>query len=1014
MKRLSTSLVPVFVLAFLTIHSDVQIPEQINAQHHLDRMLAPRDHFDVMRSYPDMVPDQAAMDQAMQTAHQMSFQANRSAGFDQEWRTEGPGNIGARINSLAVPGSNHDTIYAGYAKGGIYRTYDGGSNWTSIFDDQPRLSIGDIAINPLNDQVIYAGTGDRNIGGSFSTGTGIYRSNDGGDTWELKGLQDQYIISEIVIHPTDTAILYAACLGLPSLPSADRGLYKSLDGGNSWTQVLFVGDSAGINDIAMHPTNPDILYVSGWNRVRTNQASVISGNQGRIWKTTDGAANWTMLTNGLPTGPQGRVGLSMFEANPDTLCALFVGTDSQLENIYQTFDGGASWTAMQSNGITTNALGGFGWYFSGVDINPFDYQDVFFHGVQLWRTENNGGSWDMADPPWWTYEVHADKHDMVFLGPQHFLLATDGGLYRTMDSGLNWVKIENNMTNEFYRIAHTHFDEENYYGGMQDNGTSGGNASLADWPRIYGGDGFQVRFHPFASSIFYAETQNGNIVYTDNGGVFFNSLGFPDEANRTNWDTPYMLSPHDPGDLFAASHKVWKMEFAPYGAWSEISEDLTDGNIFGSQFHTISGVDQSPLDDDYLYACTTDGNVWTTTNAGTWWDSVHATLPNRYVTSVKASPDSLGHVFVTHSGYKYNDFFPHVHKSTNNGSSWVNISGDLPPVAVNDIVIFPGHADSVLFVATDAGVYGTIDGGTDWERVGTNMPMIEVFDLDFDTVNHRLIAGTVGKSIMTYPLDSLVSPIPGDTNNNNNPFDLAFATSGQTCINTGNGSINLSVLGGTPPYTYSWSNGSTTEDLSEVLAGTYTVTVTDANLEVSVDEAIVDFDPLYFDPVIGPIAGANQVQSWSQFTYDVLPTTGSVFDWDVTGGTIASSSANTVVVDWNGVGQGLIRVQETNTNGCKASDSLVVDIKAVGIASVKDAELSIYPNPASEYVQIEFDQALDQVEVILRDAQGRQVRQLAFSGSAHSMNLSDLPAGMYQLLLMSGNETSIVRSLMVE
>lgn len=999
MKHIGSSLLLIACTVFFTVlfHGSDQLFESssISTNGYLNQKLAPSDRFDMMHSYPDLVPDYKGIDQAMNMAHQMRFQASRSNGFGQQWRTEGPGNIGARINTIAVPEGQADTMYIGYARGGIYRTYDGGVNWTSIFDDQPRLCIGDIAINPLDPQVLFAGTGDRNINGLFSTGTGIYKSYDGGDTWLDKGLDDQYVVSAIRINPLDTSIIYAACMGLPSLPDTNRGLYKSEDGGDSWTRVLFVGDSAGINDVVMHPTNPDILYASGWNRTRTNQVSVISGNAARIWKTIDGGDNWTMLGNGLPTGPQGRVGLSMFTPNPDTLYALYVGTDAQLEGIYRTFDGGANWTTMPTvaSGVSTNALGGFGWYFSGISVNPYDYEDVFFNGVQLWRTQNSGTSWATADPPWWTYEVHADKHDMVFLGPDDYLLATDGGLYRTFDAGNNWLKIEEIKTNQFYRVTHTHLDPQNYYGGMQDNGTSGGNYQLAIWPRIFGGDGFQVRFHESNSSIFYVETQNGNINYTDDGGFNFSSIGFPDDNDRTNWDTPYMLSYHDASTLYAGSYRVWRQDVAPYGGWTLLSGDLTDGNIFGSGFHTISGLDESSLNANRLYVCTTDGNVWRTVNGGTSWDPIQTGLPDRYVTSVKASPTNADHVFVTHSGYKYNDFFAHIHKSIDNGDNWIDISGDMPPVAVNDIVIYPNHDDSVLFVATDAGVYGTIDGGLDWQRLGTNMPMVAVHDLDIDTVNNRLVAATFGKSIMTYLLDSLV--VPGTTDTLIVGFDLFFAETDMTCNSTGNGAINLSVFGGLPPYTYAWSNGATTEDLEDLASGTYTVTVTDANAEVSIGSDVVVYNPIHPDPVVGPINGATQASAWAEFNYDVPATGGSVFEWSVSGGTIQMTASNAMLVLWEAGPSANVVVSETDMNGCRAADSIDVLLDFVGIEEAKDQEVLIYPNPASDHLQLKLGSSAQNVKTRILDVQGRVVYEGMFSGSVFRVDLSSISAGAY-------------------
>jgi len=990
------------VISFST-HKSEQESESI-----LREKMAPSDHFDLMRSYPDLTPDIKGEDQALHMAHLMSQIPARQNGFDESWTVEGPGNIGARINAIAVPDGKPDTIFIGYAKGGIFRTYDGGTTWDELFEDEERLCIGALAINPLSDDVIYAGTGDRNIGGSFTTGNGIYKSTDGGNTWENKGLIDQKIISDIAINPQDTSIIYASAMGIPSLPNSDRGVYKSTDGGDSWTQVLFINDSAGVNQVEINPNNPDVLYATGWNRIRTNQVSVVSGSAGRIWKSEDAGANWVELSNGLPTGDQGRVGLAIFTPNPDTLYSLFVGNNSQLYGVYRTMDGGDSWSLMSSGGgVTASALGGFGWYFSGIYVNPSNYLDVFFEGIQLWRSGDGGIGWNEADPPWWTYEVHADKHAMHFIDANTFLLGTDGGLYKTTDNTVTWTKIENNKTNEFYRVAHTHFDAANYYGGMQDNGSSGGNASLALWPRIYGGDGFQMKFSATDEDLFYCETQNGNIVYSDDGGFSFGSCAFPDNANRTNWDTPYILSAHSSTVMYAASHRVWRDDFTPYGSWTLISPDLTDGNIFGSAFHSISGIDESTLNDDHLYACTTDGNVWKTEDGGTNWDSIHTGLPNRYVTSVKASYTDDEHVFVTHSGYKYNDFFAHVHKSEDNGSTWVDISGDLPPVAVNDIVIYPGTNDSLLFVATDAGVYGTIDAGAEWERVGTNMPMIEVRDLEFDTVNNRLIAATFGRSIMTYPMDSVLSNFTIDDS-----VVTALVVSGisqdMTCVETANGSITTTVVGGVPPYTYVWSTGDTTTSLSGLSSGTYTVTVSDANSDIGTASFTLIHNPIHPQPVLGSLVGPASVQAWQSYNYNVDPTSGSSFEWQITGGSLNSSTSNAASILWNAGPQGSVTIIETDVNGCISDETHQVDILFVGEESqLPTTEIKAYPNPIQGATYLAFDPTKGRLDVSVYSVTGEQVLTETLASPNEPMYLDQLSSGSYFVHWKQGESTGL-------
>ena len=271
-----------------------------------------------------------------------------------------------------------------------------------------------------------------------------------------------------------------------------------------------------------------------------------------------------------------------------------------------------------------------------------------------------------------------------------------------------------------------------------------------------GGDGFQVAFHPGNPDIMYAETQNGNIFMKPdaNSGLVVATSGI-NAGDRRNWDMQYIISHHNPNRLYTGTYRVYKSEEDGFPLWSQISGDLTDSVIFGNNFHTITTLGESPIDENILYVGTTDGNVWRTLDGGTTWDSLHQNLPNRYVTSVVASPDSVNHVFVAHSGYKYNDFIPHIHHSTDNGTTWQDISGDLPHLAINNIFIIPEQGNQVIFVATDGGVFGTLNGGISWERLGENFPYVPVYDIDWNVAKNELIAATFGRSLMTYPLDSI-------------------------------------------------------------------------------------------------------------------------------------------------------------------------------------------------------------------------------------------------------------------
>lgn len=727
----------------------------------------PDDYFALQRSYPDKAFSIKGYARGVEQARQSLAFRNGFQGFGEEWVVRGPGNIGGRANTIAVHPENENIMYAGFARGGVWKTTDGGQNWLPVFDDQSFLSIGDIEIDPTNPDVVYVGTGDPNISSQPGIGNGIFKSEDAGATWQYMGLEEQRIISQVRVNPQNPNIVYAAAMGLPFERNAQRGLYRSEDGGQNWEQVLLISDQAGVIDLAMHPADPNILYAAGWDRIRNNQESTITGPGAKVYKTTDGGDNWSLLQGGLPQEEIGRVGLAISPSNPEVVYALYVGTDSQVYDVFRTDDGGENWAPVVNfggqQGLESGVLGGFGWFFGQIRVNPADPNDFFILGVDLWRTRDGGQSWEEATPPWYFYEVHADKHDLVFTSSGSLLLATDGGLYRSADDSQSWQDIENIPITQFYRVAYNPHQPGLYYGGAQDNGTTGGGALEEEWPRILGGDGFQVAFRPDIPEVMYAETQNGNIYVSLDGGFGFNdATDGIDSDDRRDWDMQYIISPHNPDVMYTGTFRVYRSNAGAIPYWEPISEDLSDGLILNPRYHNITTIDESPVVEGLLYVGTVDANVWRSDDTGENWLEVKDGLPERYVTSVKASPAFADWVYVTFSGYKDNDFIPRIHRSKSRGDSWEDISGDLPDLAINDVYILPGHQDSILFVATDGGVYGSLNSGQSWERLGLNMPYIHTYDLAWNEERNELVVGTFARSIMSYPLDSILA-IPQDT-----------------------------------------------------------------------------------------------------------------------------------------------------------------------------------------------------------------------------------------------------------
>jgi photosystem II stability/assembly factor-like uncharacterized protein len=738
-----------------------------------DAAMKPSEWFYAIRNYPDRVPDIRAYTRAIKEARgAISSVQPRSGypGFTTPWTLEGPGNIGARINTIEVNPLNPNIIYIGYSGGGLWKTTDGGQTWNPLFDDRDFLGIGDIALDPLDPNTVFVGTGDPNISIHPFIGDGVWKSTDGGQSWTSLGLAPQRIVSRLIVHPTDPDIIYAATMGLPFERNNDRGLYKTTDGGQTWQQVLFVSNQAGIIDLVMSPNDPNVLYAAAWDRIRSNSESTVSGPNARVWKTTNGGQTWTALAGGLPLDEKCRISLAVDPQNGNHVYASYTSPPPYIdfEALYETTDGGQSWLPLPVSGLDLGFRGGFAWYFGGMVINPHNPSDIWLLGVTSYRSLDGGQTWESAID--FDDGVHADHHDLVFLGPTSFLVGTDGGLYRSNNNSQSWFKTENIPTTQFYRVAYNPTQPDWYYGGAQDNGTLGGNSQdLNFWQRLYGGDGFQAVFHPTDPNIYYYEWQNGNIVGPTDGGWFDNATQGIESSDRRSWDMQYIMSRHDYDIMYTGTYRVYIAAGHP-PFWVPISPDLTDGSPSPEEdrFHTISTLDESPLDPEIVYVGTTDGNVWRGDPANENWTNITAGLPDRYVSSVKASPNHTDHVFATHSGYRSNDFSPLLHRSNDRGATWTSIAGDLPSLSINDLFVLPGYQDSVLFVATDGGVWGTLDGGNHWERLGAGMPLVPVFDLAYNEALNTLVAGTHARSIMSFAIDSLEldessAPTPGNT-----------------------------------------------------------------------------------------------------------------------------------------------------------------------------------------------------------------------------------------------------------
>lgn len=739
------------ILSIAACRSTAVHNQAADARARIDHKAEPFDQFTFQRSYPDTTFNVVGWRRRLQSVRLNEQVAERSGnpcvGYNASWTLQGPANVAGRTNAIAIHPNNDDILLAGFAGGGIFKSIDGGANWHPVFDEQPELSIGDITYDPQNPDIVYAGTGDPNMPIVLFNGEGIYKSTDGGDTWNYLGLAGGGVISKVLVDPQNSQVLYAATMGNPYVRSNERGVYKSTNGGITWQKVLFVSNQAGASDLVMHTSQPQVLYASFWDRIRSNTESMVYGPHARVYKSTDGGATWNQLGGGLPTGIWGRTGLVISATNPNKLYAVYVDSLSRPGGLYKTTDGGQTWTSMNVTGLS-NAYGNFGWFFGKLRLNPLNDEELYFLGILLWRRDPQSGSFGVGAG------AHADTHDLVFGSTGRRYLATDGGVYRNNPGQMIWTKCLNLPTTQFYRTNYNPHLPNTYFAGAQDNGIQKGNgANINGWTAIFPADGFRSAFNPNDANNFWIEIQNGSIYRTSDGGLNFDggATAFG-TSDRCNWDAPFFQSVHPPHFLYAGTYRVYS---SPDGTgWGPFSGDLTDGLVYEPRFHTISALNESPVTAGKMLAGTSDGNLWRKDPSGNW-TNISSGLPNRYVTSVHGSTVLTNRIFITQSGFRDDEYVPHIHRSDNNGTSWTDISGDLPQLPVNDLLILPGHADSVLFAATDGGVYATTDGGQNWGRLGDNMPYIPAFDLEHNPVRKELVAATFARGLWTYPIDSV-------------------------------------------------------------------------------------------------------------------------------------------------------------------------------------------------------------------------------------------------------------------
>lgn len=714
----------------------------------------PSDFEFIKRTFPFYTADPRAHIEALEKAQEMRSEAvtdNSTA----VWEFAGPTNIGGRISDIEYDPNNPDIVYAGAATGGVFKSTDAGLTWTSVFDDQAVLPAGDIAVDPVNSKIVYVGTGEPNGGHNNFSGGGIYKSTNGGAAWQRTGLENTVTIGRVLVNPVNPLRVYVAAIGSYFGPNPDRGVYRSDNGGATWTRVLYVSDSCGAVDLVMDPINPDNMMAAMWQRTRYPNSGQLYGRESGIYKTTDGGNTWTLLgpSNGLPnssTTNVGRIGLTLSRSNPNIAYALYTN-GTTYSGFFKTTNAGLNWANANGGGLQSG-FSNFSWYFGQIRVHPTNPDIVYVLDLEVMKTTNSGTSWSEISG-----SVHVDHHALAFKpgDPNTIILGNDGGIYRSSNGGSSFAKVQSLPVTQFYEIGIDRTNPQRLYGGTQDNGTNRTlTGAVNDWTTIYGGDGFYVIVDPTNPNIIYAESQNGGLGKSTNGGASFsNATSGISSAEKRNWSTPVIMDPNNNNILYYGTNRVYRTTNAA-SSWTAISSDLTNGNQ--PRLGTVTTIAVAKTNSNIIMAGTDDANIWITTNNGSNWTKVSASLPYRWVTRVAFDPTNDNIAYATYNGLKWIDPQPHVFRTSDRGQTWQDISSNLPDAPVNAFDIDPSRPN-VLFVGSDVGAYVSFNTGASWQFLGSGLPMVSVYDFKIHPVANYLVAGTHGRSMYKIDLAQVVS-----------------------------------------------------------------------------------------------------------------------------------------------------------------------------------------------------------------------------------------------------------------
>lgn len=690
-------------------------------------------------------------------------------------RLIGPAVTGGRVHDVEALPHDPSTIFVASASGGLWKTTNRGHTWHNVFSDQAVSTFGDVAIAPSDSDILYAGTGEQNNRQSSSWGNGVYRSDDGGDTWRHLGLVETRHIGKVLIHPSDPDIAYVAALGNLWRGNEERGVYRTQNGGRTWERVLYVDEFTGAVDLVMNPANPRILYAATYQRLRRAWGFNGGGPGSGIHRSVDGGDTWDELTNGIPPEDKGRIGLAISQSNPRVLNALIEHADGAEQGTYRSADGGATWRRV-------NSLDPRPMYYSHIFIDPSDEERVYVLATSAQKSENGGRSFsEIAERPTYDVGVHADHHALwIDPGdPNHLYLAGDAGLWETYDQGINFRKINNMPIGQFYAIGVDNQDPYYVYGGMQDTHSWMGPSETRrwigilndDWQQTGLGDGMYQQVDPTNHRYVYANSNGGGYYRMDpvTGDMLDIRPRAPEGEPRYRWDwaSPSLVSQHDPSVVYLGGNRLF-MSQDHGGSWTR-TEDLSrrqdrdEFELMGvrgddieisrhdgtSGYGEITVLAESPMDPQVLWVGTDDGNLQVSQDGGRVWTersgNVSGVRDGTYVSRIVASRTGAGTAYVAFDAHRDGAFQPYIFRTTDFGETWTPLAAGLPTGSVNSMAEHPDNPN-VLFAGTEHGLFVSTNAGSEWAKL-SHLPTTAVDDLVLHPREKDLVIGTHGQSI---------------------------------------------------------------------------------------------------------------------------------------------------------------------------------------------------------------------------------------------------------------------------